>query len=425
MEINSYQSEIISHHKSHIEKYGTFPLYRTIFYLLWIFAGGYCIYLQIVKGHHITGMRDNVIWGLYIVNFIYIIGLSYAGAIIAGILHLAKVPWGQPIIRMAQLMSVICVIIGPIFILLCIGRLDRLYHLFFYPRLQSPMIWDVVAVMTYLVGCFVFFYLCVIKDYAYLRDANLNIPNWKQKLYKFLSLGYTGTEGQNKSLNLSTNLMAIIMIPLCIIISSILSWIFGMTLRPGWHSTIFGPYFVIGAIYSGVGMIIVLLWIYRRVYKLEKFITEKHFKYLGYMILVLGAGYGYFTFSEYFTNWYASMRWDKQVIDKLFSSGSYGGWTFFSNGCHYSHVSSGHSKIQENQLDCRCIIYYDYRHVGKTVPDYCTHAGNSFTPHTGYQAGIYSLQCYLGGMGADWCWDCRIPAVLPDRIKIHYTGTDC
>jgi molybdopterin-containing oxidoreductase family membrane subunit len=251
----------------------------------------YGLYLQIFKGHGVTGMRDNVIWGIYIVNFMFLIGLSYAGAIIAGFLILLRVEWGKPLIRLAQLMTLASVIVGPIFILLCVGRFDRLYHLFIYPRLQSPLIWDVLAVITFLVGSFLFLYLSLVKDFAVYRDSNLNVSKWKHNLWAWLALRYKGTENQKRLINSSRNLMAIVLIPVSIMVASILSWIFGMTLRPGWHSTIFGPYFVVGAIYSGIGVLIIITWYTRKMYHLERYITPKHFDYLAYMMLVMAAGY--------------------------------------------------------------------------------------------------------------------------------------
>lgn len=331
MELNTYQQEAFDYQRPNIEKFSKRNWFWTIFFLLWILVGGYALYLQIAKGHGITGMRDNVVWGLFIVNFIFFIGLSYAGAIISGLLHLFKVPWGKPIIRVAQMMTIVSVIVGPIFILLCVGRFDRLHHLFIYPRIQSPMTWDVLAIFTYLVGAVLFLYLALIKDFAVYRDAKLKIPRWRQKLYTILALGYKGAASQKRHLIISQNLLAIIMIPLSIMVSSILSWIFGMTLRPGWHSTIFGPYFVLGALYSGCGVLIVAMWVYRKMYKLENYFTDKHFTYLGYVMMVLAAGYGYFTFSEYFTGWFGSEKWDNDVINKLFNPAEYGWWTLFAN----------------------------------------------------------------------------------------------
>ena len=331
MELNKYQQEAFNYQRPNIEKFGKRNMLWVIFFLLWILVGGYALYLQIAKGHVVTGMRDNVVWGLFIVNFIFFIGLSYAGAIIAGLLHLFKVSWGKPIVRLAQMMTMISVIVGPIFILLCVGRFDRLHHLFIYPRIQSPLTWDVIAVLTFFVGSALFLYMSLVKDFAVYRDAKLNVPKWRQKLYKFMAIGYRGTASQKRHLIISQNLLAIIMIPLSIIVSSILSWIFGMTLRPGWHSTIFGPYFVLGALYSGCGVLIVAMWVYRKMYKLENYFTNKHFTNLGYGMMVLAAAYGYFTFSEYFTDWFGSAKWDSEVINKLFNPAEYGWWSLFAN----------------------------------------------------------------------------------------------
>lgn len=300
--------------------------------LVAILIGFYAAYLQIVEGHIVTGMRDNVVWGLYIANFIFFIGISYAGAVISGILHLLKVEWRKPIIRVAELITVISTIIGPIYILLCMGRLDRLHHLFLYPRLSSPITWDVLAISTYLFGSVILLYLAVVKDFAIYRDAeDLNIAKWKRKLYKILSLGYQNTPSQRKQLAISMNLMAIIIIPLAIIVHSVLSWIFGMTLRPGWHSTIFGPYFVLAAIYSGTGVLIVAMWVFRKIQNLDQYILDKHFIYLGYIMMILAAGYGYFTLSEYLTSWYGSEKWENEVLHKLFSLDEYGWYFLYAN----------------------------------------------------------------------------------------------
>jgi len=146
-----------------------------------------------------------------------------------------------------------------------------------------------------------------------------------------MAINYHDTPSQQKSINVAMNLMAIMIIPLAIIVHSVLSWIFGMTLRPGWHSTIFGPYFVLAAIYSGTGVLIIALYIFRRMYKLHDFILDKHFTYLGYIMLVLAAGYGYFTFSEYLTDWYGSETWTSQLIQKLFGWDEYGKLFLFTN----------------------------------------------------------------------------------------------
>lgn len=288
--------------------------------MLAIFGFGiYGLIYQIIHGHVVTGMRDHVVWGVYIVNFIFFMGLSYAGAIISGALHLLKTDWRKPIIRMGELITVISLLIGPCFIIFCVGRFDRLHYLLIYPRIQSPITWDVIAIMTDIVGCLLYLYLSFIEDFAKLRDyTGLKVPAWKKKLYTTLSLNYKGTPEQVKLLKQCKNVMAAMVIAIAIIVYSVLAWIFGVTLQPGWHSTIFGPYFVIAAVYSGTGLLIILMWFYRKAYHLEEYITQKHFVNIGILLLILGAFYGYFTFSDYLTKWYGSVKMDKSLIDVLF-----------------------------------------------------------------------------------------------------------
>lgn len=312
----------------------TWKLREKIWFGFWsivFLVGLYALYIQITEGHAVTGMRDNVVWGLYIANFIFFIGIGYAGAVITGLLHIFRVEWGKPILRIAQLMTVIAASIGPLFILLCVGRLDRLHYLFIYPRLQSPIVWDVIAIITYISGAIIFLYLALIRDLAILSRAKLSVSNFVNRLYKIFSLGFRNTPEQRKKLNFSTDVLAILIIPIAVIVSSVLSWIFGMTLRPGWHSTIFGPYFVLAAIYSGTGVLIIAMWMFRRLYHLEAYITEKHFKNMGYFLIVLAAGYGYFTFSEYLSDWYSSEKWNSELLAKLFDFDQYGWWFLFAN----------------------------------------------------------------------------------------------
>lgn len=292
-----------------------------------ILAGMYALVTQIVKGHIVTGMRDNVVWGLYIVNFIFFIGISYAGALISGILHLLRVPWRTPIIRMAEMITVISTLIGPSYILLCIGRLDRLPHLVLFGRIQSPIIWDAIAISTYLSGSILFLYLAMIRDMALLRDNPLTKGKWRNPVYRFMAVKYKDTTKQKELLNQATDLLSIVIIPLAVLVHSVLAWIFGMTLRPGWHSTIFAPYFVVAAVYSGTGVLIMVMWIFRKIYHLEAHLTKIHFNYLGIIMIVLGALYGYFTFSEYLTSWYGSIKWDMEVLFRLFNPGQYW-WEF-------------------------------------------------------------------------------------------------
>lgn len=316
--------------RGQIERPGKLTILWIIFLALLVCLGIFALIMQIIKGHIITGMRDNVVWGIYIVNFIFFMGISYAGALISGGLHLFRIPWRKPVIRMAEFITIIALLIGPLYIILCIGRLDRLPYLILYGRIQSPITWDVIAISTDIVGCIIYLYLSVLRDIARIRDfEGLNIQKWRKKLYKWLALGYTGTEEQRKRLNRASDIMAVMVMAIAIIVYSVLAWIFSVTLQPGWHSTIFGPYFVIAAVYSGTGVLIVVMWVYRKVYHLEEYITKKHFVNVGILMLVLAAFFGYFTFSEYLTKWYGSEKNDEMLINILFDRYF---WSFiFSN----------------------------------------------------------------------------------------------
>ena len=150
-----------------------------------------------------------MVWGVYIVNFIFFMGLSYAGALVSGVLHLFNSEWRKPIIRMAELVTVISLIIGPFYILFCIGRLDRLHFLFIHPRIQSPISWDVIGIITDLFGCFLYLYLSFIEEFALLRDQKqIKLPRWRQKIYKALALGYTGTPKQKKIIHSARTVMS-------------------------------------------------------------------------------------------------------------------------------------------------------------------------------------------------------------------------
>lgn len=295
--------------------------------LVIIGIGFYAFIRQNIDGHVITGMRDYVVWGVYIANFIFLLGISYACAIISCIFHLARIEWGKPLMRILELIAFITLLIAPVYILLCIGRLDRLHFLFINARIQSPIIWDVIAIFTDIIFCIVYLYMTHIKDFAELRDISdeLNIANWRKKLYAKLSLGYKGTEEQEKRLDMAKDIMAAIIIPTSIVAYSLLAWLFGMNLRPGWNSSIFAPQFVLTAVYSGVAVIIVIIWIYYNVYKLQKkYITKKHFYFLGYGLLILSLLFGYFTFSDFITNWYNTQKTTAFLLDKLLDPAKYG-----------------------------------------------------------------------------------------------------
>jgi molybdopterin-containing oxidoreductase family membrane subunit len=317
---------LLEEHNSFNEKLSIGWILKVILLVFVICIGLYALVLQFIKGHLITGMRDNVVWGVYIVNFVFVLGLSYAGALLAGIFHLGRVEWAKPLQRILKLITVFSLIVGPFYILLCLGRPERLFNLAIYARIQSPIIWDVVAIVTDLIFCIVYLFFTYIKDFSLLRDnaSKLELSNWRYKLYSFLSFGYQNTPQQAKLLNQALDIMAAIIIPTTIIAYSLLAWLFGMNLKVGWHSSIFAPFFVLSAVYSGVALLIVIMWIFRKTQKLENTFTDEHFIYLGFGLLVLSLFYGYFYFSDYITDWYNMQRTATLLWDKYFDFNQYG-----------------------------------------------------------------------------------------------------
>jgi molybdopterin-containing oxidoreductase family membrane subunit len=295
--------------------------------VLW---GLYALVMQIREGQIITGMRDNAVWGIYTANFVFFMGLTYAGALISCSFQLLRVQWGKPLLRMAELLTVAALIVGAPYILFCLGRLDRIHYLFIYGRIQSPITWDVIAIVTDLIFCVAFLYFTHIRDFSKLRDyPNLNVAPWRKKLYRILSLNYKGTPEQKENLHRAHDIMAAIIIPTAIIAYSLLSWLFGMSLRPGWHSTIFGPYFVVTALYSGLALLIVIMWIYRKTRKLEAYITNMHFNKLGFGLILMALIYGYFSFSEYLTEWYNLTKPYSKLWEKLIAFEAFGWLNLF------------------------------------------------------------------------------------------------
>lgn len=303
---------------------GTWYMWLVILSFIVLF-GVYALVRQIQEGQIITGMRDNAVWGIYTANFIFFMGLSYAGALISTCLHLLRIQWAKPLLRMAELITVSTLVVGAPYILFCLGRLDRIHYLFMYGRIQSPITWDVIAISTDLVFCAAFLYFTHVRDFALLRDMpDLKVANWRKKLYKWLSLNYQAKPEQKKYLHQAHDIMAAIIIPTAVIAYSLLSWLFGMSLKPGWHSTIFGPYFVVTASYSGVAFLIIVMWLYRKSRHLEDLITNKHFNYMAFGLVILTMFYGYFTFSEYITDWYNQTSQMSTLLNKFLDLDQYG-----------------------------------------------------------------------------------------------------
>src|SRR3989304_3937342 len=207
---------------------------------------------------------------------------------------------GRPIPRMAEVITAIVLAIGGLHPIIDLGRPDRMSHLFFNGRLQSPLLWDITSITAYFTASTVYLFIPMIPDIAILRDRGVK-PRW---LYEFLSWGWQGTEQQHKVLDRAMNILMVVVIPIAVSVHTIISYIFAMTVQPGWHSTIFGPYFVVGAIFSGIAAILVLMIVFRKVFRLEGYLKHIHFNYLSILLLIMSLIWFYFPFSEYLTGYY-------------------------------------------------------------------------------------------------------------------------
>ena len=265
---------------------------------------------QVYYGLGVTGMNQPVTWGFYIVNFVFFIGISHAGTLISAILRLSKAEWRRPITRMAEVITAIVLAIGGLHPILDLGRPDRVLNIFTSGRLQSPLLWDVTSITAYFTASTVYLYLPMIPDIAKLRDRGGKLT-W---FYNFLSWGWQGTEQQKKVLNRAINILMVMVIPIAISVHTVISYIFSMTLQPGWHSTIFGPYFVVGAIFSGIAALLILMIVSRRAFHLEDYLKKIHFQYLGTLLLIMSLLWFYFTFSEYLTGIFASEPHEMHII---------------------------------------------------------------------------------------------------------------
>lgn len=269
--------------------------------LMALIAWGGLFYIrQYVLGLGETGMNRPTYWGVYMVNFIFFIGISHAGTLISAILRVTGAEWRRPITRVAEAITAFALVVGTLQIIIDMGRPDRLFSVILYGRLQSPILWDVISVTAYFLGSVTYLYLPLIPDAALLRDhCPPSAPAWRRKLYTLLALGWRGNRTQWLRLEKAISVMAVFIIPVAVSVHTIISWILATTVQPGWHSSIFGPYFVVGAIFSGIGALFLAMTAVRRVLGLEAYIRARQYRNLGLLFITMNLVWFYFTYAEH------------------------------------------------------------------------------------------------------------------------------
>ncbi|OIP62869.1 MAG: polysulfide reductase [Nitrospirae bacterium CG_4_9_14_3_um_filter_53_35] len=270
--------------------------------------GGIAWGYQIKVGMGAAGINLPVMWGFYIVSFVFWVGLSHSGTMVSAILRLAKANWRRPILRGAEALTVFTILVAGTFPMIHLGRPWKLLYFLpipnqrgLWPNFRSPLLWDIIAITTYIIGSSLFLYLGMLPDLAIVRDRS---SGWRKQLYSVLAMGWRGSAHEWRVFAKASTLMAVLIIPVAVSVHSIVSWDFAMTLVPGWHSTIFAPYFVIGAIFSGVAAVITVMVVIRKAFHLEAYLRPIHFDNMGKILLVVSLLWTYFYFSEVLTTWY-------------------------------------------------------------------------------------------------------------------------
>jgi molybdopterin-containing oxidoreductase family membrane subunit len=296
---------------------------RGYFGLLGLFAlgmllGGVCWFVQILTGLGVAGMNVPVYWGTYLINFVFWVGIAHSGTLISAILFLFRAPFRTAVARSAEAMTVFAVMIAGLFPLIHMGRIWVFYWMIPYPNqrelwpnFQSPLIFDLVAISTYMTVSSLFWFTGMIPDLAAVRDA---ATGWKRRIYGLAALGWRNTHRNWLHHTRAYLLFASLATPLVISVHSVVSWDFALSIVPGMHSTIFAPYFVAGAIHSGLAMVITLLIPMRKVLSLESLIPMKVFESLAKLIILTGIIVGYAYGLEYFLAFFGGHETEIEVL---------------------------------------------------------------------------------------------------------------
>jgi Ni/Fe-hydrogenase subunit HybB-like protein len=273
----------------------------------------------VIKGTGIWGVNIPVGWGFAIINFVWWIGIGHAGTLISAILLLFRQRWRMSISRFAEAMTIFAVMCAGIFPLMHTGRPWLGYWMLPYPnsmslwpQFRSPLIWDVFAVSTYATVSVLFWYVGLIPDLATMRDKAKNI--WVARVYGVLALGWRGSAMHWHRYETASLLLAGLATPLVLSVHTVVSFDFAVSLVPGWHATIFPPYFVAGAIYSGFAMVLTLAIPIRWYYGMEDFITMRHIQNMAKIMLATGLIVFYGYACEAFIAWYSASAWEGFLI---------------------------------------------------------------------------------------------------------------
>ena len=286
-----------------------------------VMAGAIAVTILVWQGLWITGLQRPAFWGFFIVNFVFWIGVSHAGTMISSILRLTQAEWKRPITRAAEVMTVFALVTSLIHPVIHAGRPWRIiYWLLPYdftrgiwPDVRSPLVWDPVAITTYLTGSILFVFTALIPDFAIIRDQSTGM---RRTIYGILAMGWRGTPRQWQLQGIFGILMSALILPVFVSVHSIVSWDFAASVVPAWHVTVYAPYFVIGAVHSGVSMVLTLMALMRWIFKLENFIWEDHFDAVGRLLIFIATAWLFFFFLDFAFSFYSREEQELAVMER-------------------------------------------------------------------------------------------------------------
>ncbi|MFB6319300.1 NrfD/PsrC family molybdoenzyme membrane anchor subunit [Saccharicrinis sp. FJH54] len=311
--LNKISSDLLGH----IRINGSFLAWIAFLHILLLVCVGFYVY-QLKNGLGVTGLRDYVSWGLYIAHFVFFVAASLIGMLISSVLGLIGYQWIKPIGRIAEIIAVAFSAVAGLVIVSDMGRPDRLPYVFMYGRVQSPILWDVTVVTTYMVISLLLYFLPLIPDLAIAKTRLQHAPKWLSKVYEFLSLNWNHSSKQYDILLKSMRILLILIIPTAFAIHTVTSWLFAVTPRAGWNSTIFGPYFITGAFVTGVAGVVILMYFFRKNYKLGNYLTDMHFDKMGKLLVLVSLVYLYFNINEFLVPAYKMEKAEAVHIKELF-----------------------------------------------------------------------------------------------------------
>ena len=296
---------------------------------LGILIGASCWGYQIFTGIGVGGQNIPVAWGTYLINFVFWVGIAHSGTLISAILHLFRAGWRNPIARAAETMTIFAVCTAGLFPFIHLGRVWLVYYMLpiptqrtLWPNFTSPLVFDVVAISTYLTVSSLFWYTGLLPDLARVRDTAVGV---RKKVFTWLSLGWTGAHEQWRHYTRIYLFFAALATPLVISVHSVVSWDFALGVVPGWHTTIFAPYFVAGAIHSGLAMVLTLMIPLRKIFRYERIITVHVLESVAKTIIFTGLIVGFAYSTEFFIAWYSHNSVEEAIfIYRAFGHYAYG-----------------------------------------------------------------------------------------------------